>query len=183
MSQPRLPEVESSFVPDTICRGDRDKKARQRPSALRPHRLRPEHISSDSRIQTRSASCRFRVRNLASGTLELRRRLGGGALWWEEQRRQCPCWRRPCPALPVLPAFSLHSLRPWPHWTGRGHGKDDAQDLVVVDGDPLARMEDIDHVVSTVCAGVVFDSAAVYDAVSVRPLAPVAALSRATGHK
>jgi imidazolonepropionase-like amidohydrolase len=44
-------------------------------------------------------------------------------------------------------------------------------DLVVVDGDPLARIEDIDHVVSAVRAGIVFDSAAVYDVVSVQPVA------------
>jgi imidazolonepropionase-like amidohydrolase len=44
-------------------------------------------------------------------------------------------------------------------------------DLVVLDGDPLARISDIGRVTSTMRAGVVFDSAAVYETVSVRPLA------------
>jgi Amidohydrolase family len=43
-------------------------------------------------------------------------------------------------------------------------------DLVVLDGDPLARIGDIRRVISTMRAGVVFDSAAVYETVSVRPL-------------
>jgi amidohydrolase family protein len=41
-------------------------------------------------------------------------------------------------------------------------------DLVVIDGDPLARIDDIGKVVSTLRSGVVFDSAAVYRTVSVR---------------
>jgi imidazolonepropionase-like amidohydrolase len=44
-------------------------------------------------------------------------------------------------------------------------------DLAVIDGDPLANIADIERVVSTVRAGVVFDSAAVYRTVSVQPLA------------
>jgi hypothetical protein len=42
-------------------------------------------------------------------------------------------------------------------------------DLVVVDGDPLTRIADIERVVSTVRAGVLFDAAAVYRQVSVLP--------------
>jgi hypothetical protein len=41
---------------------------------------------------------------------------------------------------------------------------------VVLDADPLARIGDIARVTSTLRAGVVFDSAAVYETVSVRPL-------------
>jgi imidazolonepropionase-like amidohydrolase len=44
-------------------------------------------------------------------------------------------------------------------------------DLAVIDGDPLEKIADIERVVSTVRAGVVFDSAAVYRTVSVQPLA------------
>jgi len=42
-------------------------------------------------------------------------------------------------------------------------------DLVVIDGDPLAKIEDIEKVVSTMKAGVVFPSAPLYDAVGVSP--------------
>jgi hypothetical protein len=42
-------------------------------------------------------------------------------------------------------------------------------DLVVVDGDPLARISDLGAVVSTVRGGVVFASPPLYDAVGVRP--------------
>jgi hypothetical protein len=42
-------------------------------------------------------------------------------------------------------------------------------DLVVVDGDPLARISDIGAVVTTVKGGVVFASAPLYEAVGVRP--------------
>ena len=43
-------------------------------------------------------------------------------------------------------------------------------DLVVLDGDPLARMDDIGRVVSTLRGSVVYDSAALYRSVSVEPL-------------
>jgi hypothetical protein len=43
-------------------------------------------------------------------------------------------------------------------------------DLVVIDGDPLAQLSDIDKVVSTMSGGLTFDSPAVYRAVSVAPL-------------
>jgi hypothetical protein len=46
-------------------------------------------------------------------------------------------------------------------------GKD--ADLVLVDGDPLARIGDVRRVVTVVKGGVVFDSAAVYATVGVRP--------------
>jgi cytosine/adenosine deaminase-related metal-dependent hydrolase len=46
-------------------------------------------------------------------------------------------------------------------------GKD--ADLVLVDGDPLARMSDVRRVVTVVKDGVVYDAAAVYATVSVRP--------------
>jgi hypothetical protein len=42
-------------------------------------------------------------------------------------------------------------------------------DLVVIDGDPLARIDDIAQVVSTVRGGVVFSSAPLYEAAGVRP--------------
>ena len=42
-------------------------------------------------------------------------------------------------------------------------------DLIVVDGDPLARIADAGHVVSTMRGGVTFDAAAVYATVGVRP--------------
>jgi imidazolonepropionase-like amidohydrolase len=48
--------------------------------------------------------------------------------------------------------------------------KGKAADLVVVDGDPLARISDLGAVVSTVRGGVVFASAPLYDAVGVRPM-------------
>ena len=44
-----------------------------------------------------------------------------------------------------------------------------AADLIVVDGDPLARIADASHVVSTIRGGVTFDAAAVYATVGVRP--------------
>jgi hypothetical protein len=44
-----------------------------------------------------------------------------------------------------------------------------AADLVVVDGDPLARIADIGHVVSTMRSGTVFPSAPLYSAVGVKP--------------
>jgi hypothetical protein len=44
-----------------------------------------------------------------------------------------------------------------------------AADLVVVDGDPLARIADIGNVVSTMRGGVVFPSAALYETVGVQP--------------
>jgi hypothetical protein len=44
-------------------------------------------------------------------------------------------------------------------------------DLVVIDGDPLARIDDIAAVVSTVRGGVVFASAPLYDSAGVRPAA------------
>jgi hypothetical protein len=46
-------------------------------------------------------------------------------------------------------------------------GKD--ADLVLVDGDPLARMRDIRRTVTVVKGGVVYDAAAVYETVGVRP--------------
>jgi hypothetical protein len=46
-------------------------------------------------------------------------------------------------------------------------GKD--ADLVIVDGDPIARMSDIRKVVTVIKAGAVYDSAAVYAAMGVRP--------------
>jgi hypothetical protein len=46
-------------------------------------------------------------------------------------------------------------------------GKD--ADLILVDGDPLARMSDVRKVVTTVRGGIVYDAAAVYAAVGVRP--------------
>jgi hypothetical protein len=42
-------------------------------------------------------------------------------------------------------------------------------DLVIVDGDPLARIEDLGVIVSTVRGGVVFPSAPLYEAAGVRP--------------
>jgi hypothetical protein len=45
-----------------------------------------------------------------------------------------------------------------------------AADLVLVDGDPLARIEDVGHVVTTVRAGVTFASPRLYESVSVKPL-------------
>jgi imidazolonepropionase-like amidohydrolase len=42
-------------------------------------------------------------------------------------------------------------------------------DLVVIDGDPIARIEDVTHVISTMKAGVVFASAPLYQSVGVRP--------------
>lgn len=50
--------------------------------------------------------------------------------------------------------------------------KGKAADLVVVDGDPLARIEDIGRVVTTVRGGVMYPSAALYGAVGVVPMAP-----------
>jgi len=47
--------------------------------------------------------------------------------------------------------------------------KGKAADLVVVDGDPLARIDDITQVVSTVRGGVVFPSAPLYEAAGVAP--------------
>jgi imidazolonepropionase-like amidohydrolase len=44
-----------------------------------------------------------------------------------------------------------------------------AADLVVIDGDPLARIDDIGRVVTTVRSGVVFASAPLYAAVGVSP--------------
>jgi hypothetical protein len=46
-------------------------------------------------------------------------------------------------------------------------GKD--ADLVILDGDPIARMSDVRKVVTVIKAGVVYDSAAVYATVGVRP--------------
>ena len=46
-------------------------------------------------------------------------------------------------------------------------GKD--ADLVIVDGDPIARMGDIRKIVTVIKAGIVYDSAAVYAAVDVKP--------------
>ncbi|MBI5481513.1 MAG: amidohydrolase family protein, partial [Deltaproteobacteria bacterium] len=46
-------------------------------------------------------------------------------------------------------------------------GKD--ADLVLIDGDPLARMSDVRRVVTVVKDGLVFDAAAVYASVGVRP--------------
>jgi imidazolonepropionase-like amidohydrolase len=43
-----------------------------------------------------------------------------------------------------------------------------AADLVVVDGDPLAHIEDAGKVVSTMRAGVVFPSTKLYESVGVR---------------
>lgn len=45
-------------------------------------------------------------------------------------------------------------------------------DLVVIDGDPLARIDDVGHTVSTMRAGVVFAAAALYAAVGIEPYAP-----------
>ena len=42
-------------------------------------------------------------------------------------------------------------------------------DLVVVDGDPLARIDDLGKVVSTMKAGVVYASAPLYASVGVAP--------------
>jgi imidazolonepropionase-like amidohydrolase len=42
-------------------------------------------------------------------------------------------------------------------------------DLAIIDGDPLAHIEDIASVVSTVKGGVVFPSAPLYEAAGVRP--------------
>jgi imidazolonepropionase-like amidohydrolase len=42
-------------------------------------------------------------------------------------------------------------------------------DLVVIDGDPVARIDDITHVVTTMKAGTVFTSAPLYESVGVRP--------------
>jgi imidazolonepropionase-like amidohydrolase len=46
-------------------------------------------------------------------------------------------------------------------------GKD--ADLILVDGDPLARISDVRRVVTVVKDGVVYDAAAVYQTVGVRP--------------
>ena len=46
-------------------------------------------------------------------------------------------------------------------------GKD--ADLVLVDGDPIARMSDVRKVVTVIKAGAVYDAAAVYATVGVRP--------------
>jgi Amidohydrolase family len=43
-------------------------------------------------------------------------------------------------------------------------------DLVLIDGDPLARIEDIGRVVSTMRGGIVYRSAKLYESVGVRPL-------------
>jgi len=125
VSQPRFPEVESLFVPDTIYRGDRDKQARQRSLRTTSAPALAEQISSESHIQTRSASV---VPECGIEPLELPKcvAVSGGALVREEHRRQCPCRRRRCTVLPVLLPFSLSA--PMAHWAGRGHGKDDAQD-------------------------------------------------------
>jgi len=48
-------------------------------------------------------------------------------------------------------------------------------DLVVVDGDPLKRIGDAARVVSTMRSGVVFDTAALYATVGVRPITAAAA--------
>jgi imidazolonepropionase-like amidohydrolase len=45
-------------------------------------------------------------------------------------------------------------------------------DLFVLDGDPLARIEDLENVESTVRGGVVFSSGKLYEAVNVKPLRP-----------
>jgi imidazolonepropionase-like amidohydrolase len=45
-----------------------------------------------------------------------------------------------------------------------------AADLVVIDGDPLARIDDIGKIVSTMRGGVVFPSAKLYETVGVRPM-------------
>jgi imidazolonepropionase-like amidohydrolase len=45
-------------------------------------------------------------------------------------------------------------------------------DLVVIDGDPLAHIEDTTHVISTMKGGVVFSSAPLCRSVGVRPYAP-----------
>jgi imidazolonepropionase-like amidohydrolase len=42
-------------------------------------------------------------------------------------------------------------------------------DLVVVDGDPLAHIEDLGKVVTTVKSGVLHDAAALYATVGVKP--------------
>jgi imidazolonepropionase-like amidohydrolase len=49
-------------------------------------------------------------------------------------------------------------------------GKD--ADLVLVDGDPLARISDVRRVVTVVKGGVVFDARAVYASIGVRPWRP-----------
>lgn len=46
-------------------------------------------------------------------------------------------------------------------------------DLAVIDGDPLVKIDDVTHVVATMRAGVLYDSAQLYEAVSVKPLDPV----------
>ncbi len=48
-------------------------------------------------------------------------------------------------------------------------GKD--ADLILVDGDPLARISDVRRVVTVIKAGVLYDAAAVYGTVGVRPFA------------
>jgi len=48
-------------------------------------------------------------------------------------------------------------------------------DLVVVDGDPLKQIGDAARVVSTMRGGVVFDAAALYAALGVRPFTAAAA--------
>jgi imidazolonepropionase-like amidohydrolase len=50
-----------------------------------------------------------------------------------------------------------------------------AADMFVVDGDPLARIDDVGRVVSTMRGGVVFPSAPLYDAVGVKAIAAPAA--------
>jgi imidazolonepropionase-like amidohydrolase len=47
--------------------------------------------------------------------------------------------------------------------------KGKAADLVVVDGDPLAHIDDLAAVVSTMRGGVMFSSAPLYEAAGVRP--------------
>ncbi len=42
-------------------------------------------------------------------------------------------------------------------------------DLILIDGDPLARMADIRRVVLTVKDGIVFDPAAVYASIGIKP--------------
>jgi len=45
-----------------------------------------------------------------------------------------------------------------------------AADLFVVDGDPLAHIEDAGRVVTTVCGGVMFPSAQLFETVGVRSM-------------
>jgi imidazolonepropionase-like amidohydrolase len=44
-----------------------------------------------------------------------------------------------------------------------------AADLLVVDGDPLAKIEDLEKTVATVRSGTVYDDAELWNAVSIRP--------------